>query len=122
MNSDGSNQHRITYNNSYYNTSPAWSPSGKKIAFASFVNGALQVCIMNADGADERQITDTPYSAQHPAWTRDSRIITFDTEIAGRQELFMIDVNESGMMRLMPRLFPEMQNYYSPEWTLKSSY
>ncbi len=122
MNSDGSNQRRITYNNSYYNTSPAWSPNGKKIAFASFVNGALQVCIMNADGTDERQITDTPYSAQHPAWTRDSRIITFDTEIAGRQELFMIDVNESGMMRLMPRLFPEMQNYYSPEWTLKSSY
>ncbi len=122
MNSDGSNQRRITYNNSYYNTSSAWSPNGKKIAFASFVNGALQICIMNTNGTDERQITDTPYSAQHPSWTRDSRIITFDTEIAGRQELFMIDVNESGMMRLMPHIFPEMQNYYSPEWSLKSSY
>ncbi|MCL4542661.1 MAG: hypothetical protein M1458_02795 [Deltaproteobacteria bacterium] len=120
MNADGSDQRRITYNGSYYNTSPAWSPGGKKIAFASLVNGELQVYVMNTDGTDERQITDTLYSAQHPAWTRDSRIITFDTEAAGRQELFMIDVNESGMMRLMPRIFPEMQNYYSPEWTLKS--
>ena len=122
MNSDGSGQRRITYNNSSYNSSPAWSPDGKKIAFTTFVNGALEVCIMNADGSGERQVTDTPYSAQHPAWTRDSRIITFDTEIAGRQELYMIDVNESGMMRLMPRIFPEMQNYYDAEWTLKSSY
>ncbi|MHB8231473.1 MAG: hypothetical protein ACYDDB_01045 [bacterium] len=122
MNSDGTGQHRITYNNSSYNSSPAWSPNGKKIAFSSFVNGALQICIMNADGSNERQVTSTPYSSQHPAWTRDSRIITFDTEIAGRQELYMIDVNESGMMRLMPRMFPEMQNYYDAQWTLKASY
>ncbi|MHB1662166.1 MAG: eIF2A-related protein [bacterium] len=122
MNSNGSDQHRITYNNSSYNSSPAWSPDGKKIAFTSFVDGSRQVYIMNADGSGERQVTSTPYSAQHPAWTRDSRIITFDTEIAGRQELYMIDVNESGMMKLMPRMFPEMQNYYDAEWTLKSSY
>ncbi len=122
MNSDGSDQRRVTYNSSSYNSSPAWSPDGKKIAFTSFVNGALEVSIMNADGSDERQVTNTPYSAQHPAWTRDSRIITFDTEIGGRQELYMIDVNESGMMRFMPRIFPEMQNYYDTEWTLKPSY
>ncbi len=122
MNADGSDQHRITFNSSYYNTSPAWSPNGKKIAFTSFVNGALQVCIMDTDGSDARQVTDTPYSANHPAWTRDSRIITFDTEIAGRQELYMIDVNESGMMRLMPVIFPEMHNYYDAQWTLKPYY
>lgn len=122
MNYDGSDQHRITYNKSSYNSSPEWSPSGKKIAFTSFVDGALQVCIMNPDGSDTRQITSTPYSAYHPAWTRGSKIITFDTEIAGREELYMIDVNGSGMMRLMPQIFPEMQNYYDAQWTLKSSY
>lgn len=122
MNADGSGQRRISYNIGSYNTSPAWSPDGKKIAFDRFVGGALQVCIMNPDGSGERQITDTPYSAQHPSWTSDSKIITFDTEIAGRQELFMIDVNESGMMRLMPQIFPEMGNYYGPEWSLKSPY
>ncbi len=122
MKTDGRDKRRLTFNEGFYNTSPAWSPDGKKIAFSSFINGALEICIMNADGSDERQVTDTPYSSQHPAWTRDSRIITFDTEIAGRQELYMIDVNESGMMRLMPRIFPEMQNYYDAQWTLKSSY
>ncbi|MGC8555067.1 MAG: hypothetical protein ACP5NA_06235 [Candidatus Acidulodesulfobacterium sp.] len=122
MNANGSGVRRLTYDEGSYNTSPAWSPDGKKIAFSTFVNGALEICIMNADGSDERQITDTPYSAQHAAWTRDSRIITFDTEIAGRQELYMIDVNESGMMRLTPKLFPEMNNYYDAQWTMKSSY
>jgi TolB protein len=122
MNANGSGVRRLTYDEGSYVTSPAWSPDGKKIAFSSFVNGALEICIMNADGSDERQVTDTPYSAQHAAWTRDSRIITFDTEIAGRQELYMIDVNESGMMRLTPKLFPEMNNYYDAQWTMKSSY
>jgi len=70
----------------------------------------------------EKQVTDTPYSALHPAWTRDSRIITFSTDIAGKQKLFMIDVNEGDMTRLAPYMFPEMQNYSSAEWSLKSSY
>jgi TolB protein len=120
MNSDGSYQHRITFNNSYYNSSPSWSPNGKKIAFTSFVNGALQVCIMNSDGSNERQLTNTPYSSNHPSWTNDSRIISFDTEFGGREKLYLIDVNEAGMILLMPRLFPEMHNYYSSIWTLKS--
>lgn len=122
MNSDGTDQQRITFNEGNYNTSPAWSPDGKSIAFTSLVNGALQVFIMNADGSGERQVTYTPYSANHPAWTKDSRIITFDTEIEGRQELYMIDVNESGMIRLIPRIFPALQDYRNAEWTIRPSY
>lgn len=122
MNSDGSEQRRITYNGSRYNSSPAWSPNGRKIAFTSFIRGILQVCIINKDGTGERQITNTPYSALHPAWTRDSRIITFSTDIGSRQELFMIDVNKSGILRLTPHMFPEMHNYSGAEWSLRSAY
>ena len=122
MNSDGTGQERITYNDSSYNSSPAWAPDGAKIAFTSIVGGERQVFIMNADGSGERQVTSTPYSTGHPAWTRDSRIITFDTEVEGRQELYMIDVNESGMIRLTPKMFPEMHDYGDAQWTLKSSY
>ncbi len=88
MNANGGDIHRLTYSEGGYNTSPAWSPNGKKIAFSSFINGALEICIMNTDGSDERQITDTPYSANHPAWTRDSRIIYFDTNRRQRRALF----------------------------------
>lgn len=122
MNSDGTDQQRITFNEGNYNTSPAWSPDGKMIAFTSLVNGALQVFIMNSDGSGERQVTNTPYSANHPAWTRDSRILSFDTEVEGRQELYMIDVNESGMMRLLPRIFPALHDYKNAGWTINSSY
>jgi TolB protein len=122
MNSNGSDVHMISFNGSYYNTSPAWSPNGKKIVFTSFINGALQVCIINPDGSNERQLTDTPYGCHHPSWTRDSRIISFDTEFGGREEIYLMDTTASGIMLLMPHIFPEMQNYYNPAWTLKSTY
>ncbi|MHB1680531.1 MAG: hypothetical protein ACYCTB_08515 [bacterium] len=124
MNSNGSNVHMISFNGSNYNSSPEWSPNGKKIVFTSFINGAgaLQVCIMDPNGNNERQLTDTPYGCHHPSWTRDSRIISFDTEFGGREEIYLMDTDVSGIMLLMPHMFPEMQNYYNPAWTLKSIY
>lgn len=122
MNSNGSNVHMISFNGSDYNSSPEWSPNGKKIVFTSFINGALQVSIMDPDGNNERQLTDTPYGCHHPSWTKDSRIISFDTEFGGREEIYLMDTTASGIMLLMPHMFPEMQNYYNPAWTLKSIY
>jgi TolB protein len=37
--------------------SPAWSPDGKKIAFVSIRDGVSQICLMNADGSEQPQLT-----------------------------------------------------------------
>jgi hypothetical protein len=45
--------------------SPAWSPDGSKIAFASDRDGALRVWVMNADGSDPVKVSDLPISSSN---------------------------------------------------------
>ena len=66
MGADGSSVVRLTEDPSY-NTAPAWSPDGSRIAFASNRDGVFQVHLMNADGSDVRQITHTRDNG-HPSW------------------------------------------------------
>jgi Tol biopolymer transport system component len=60
MNADGSQQTRLT-NNDMFNSAPAWSPHGTKIAYASMEKNnhmaTEEIYVMNADGSDAIQLT-----------------------------------------------------------------
>lgn len=48
--------------------SPAWSPDGTKIAFASYRDGNSEIYTMNADGTNQTRITNDPGFQGHPDW------------------------------------------------------
>ena len=55
-------------------TSPMWSPDGKKIAFASLRDGGQDIYVMRANGGTPRRIT-THSTAETPlAWVNDSTV------------------------------------------------
>lgn len=60
-------------------STPAWSPDGKRIAFAALVereNGGADVdlFVMDAGGSNRRRIVDEPLALQtHPVWSFDGR-------------------------------------------------
>jgi TolB protein len=84
MNNDGSNVKRMTAT-SYidasgpkaYNKNPAWSPDGQQIVFASARHGNQEIFIMNADGSNPRQITDSRGMKDFPSWSPDGKYIAF---------------------------------------------
>jgi len=48
----------------YDNTSPAWSPDGSQIAFATNRSGRWEIWVMNADGSNQRPMFSSAVSAQ----------------------------------------------------------
>ena len=48
---------------------PAWSPDGRKIAFATKRDGNLEVYVMNADGSGQRNLTRSPWNEGSASWS-----------------------------------------------------
>jgi Tol biopolymer transport system component len=67
-NADGTGVTALT-SNSVDDIDPAWSPDGKKIAFAR-ANGAIyEIWTMNADGSGQTLVVQQSKSVTHPTWS-----------------------------------------------------
>jgi Tol biopolymer transport system component len=47
---------------------PAWSPDGRRIAFATDHDGNSEVYVMDADGSNLVRLTNDPGRDSDPAW------------------------------------------------------
>ncbi len=71
-------------------SSPAWSPDGRRIAFVSRREDdkAAQIYVMPVDGGEPERLTDMPLSVSSPKWFPDgSRIAFVSTVVAGQETL-----------------------------------
>ena len=83
--------------------SPAWSPDGKRIAFARNLGGSEHdVFVMNAGGTDVRQLTDSPGPDEQPRWLPDGRL-AFRSVRDGIGSIYVVDPDapERGAKRLL---------------------
>ena len=84
---DGSDPRRLTQG-SGHNWTPAWSPDGSMIAFASTRNAAAEpddvwrfdIFVMDANGANQRLLADTGAQDEDPVFSADSRTVYFVAE------------------------------------------
>lgn len=76
MNADGSNPVRIAVKTG---AGASWSPSGDRIAYASYVSGRFQIWVSNPDGSDAVNISNNAYGDTLPVWSPDGAKIAFNS-------------------------------------------
>ncbi len=112
MNSDGSHQIRLTFNEGM-DIWPTWSPNGQQIAFHSYRHGETNpdIYVMDADGSNLRNLTRHPAYDGHPHWHPDGKRIAFMRgEDIGR--LYTIDLHGNDL-----QLVTEADFINSPKWS-----
>lgn len=79
---------------------PALSPDGSRIAFASDRDGAMDVWVMERDGANPQKLTDGTGNNTQPAWSTDSQRIAFVSDRDGNADIYIVDADGGNLMRL----------------------
>lgn len=77
-----------------FNGSASWSPDGKKIAFSAGAR-PRDICVVNADGANLKQLTNLGMITTNPVWSPDGRTIAFLAE-----GWFLMDANGANQKRV----------------------
>ncbi|HVU87570.1 MAG TPA: DPP IV N-terminal domain-containing protein [Pirellulales bacterium] len=69
---------------------PHLSPDGKRVAYIARRDGVPQVCMMNLDGTEQRQITHRNSPCGRVRWSPDGRRLAFVSFEPTRPQLFII--------------------------------
>jgi Tol biopolymer transport system component/predicted Ser/Thr protein kinase len=99
MNSDGTDQRRLTTNPAK-DWDPAWSPDGTTIAFHSERDGNTEIYVMNPDGSDQHNLTNNHAGDYHPTWSPDSTKIAFGSDRDGKAEIYVMNADGSNVVRV----------------------
>ena len=128
MDADGANQRRLT-NNPASDSSPAWSPYGKHIAFVSNRDGHVdghgfttsEIYVMGADGSNPQNLTNNPSDDRQPSWSPDGKRIVFSSDRdAGRDnphniEIYVMNADGGNPQRLTENLNEDKYPSWSPD-------
>lgn len=122
MDPSGSNVIMIAGDDSIYIEYPYWSNDGLFIT-ASVVencredNCTYDIHIMNADGTNRRNLTETPASEWVPAWSLDGQRIAFASDRDGDSEIYIMDRDGSNVVQLTMNTGHDGRPRWSPDGT-----
>ncbi|HXG76331.1 MAG TPA: hypothetical protein VNJ53_07155 [Gaiellaceae bacterium] len=121
MDADGSRQTRVSEDERgdatsarrlFFQIDPAWSPDGRRIAFASRRAGTFDLYVMNVDGTGTRRLTSGPAEDRHPSWSPDGSRLVFERD---ESDLVVVRADGTGLRRLTGPSASESQPAWSPD-------
>lgn len=108
----------------YLNVSPAYNPTGDKIAYLNDCNGYKEVQLMRAsDGKFIQTLVKGEKAGEYEemhwlrggiTWSPDGKMIAFASKAGARDAIHIIKVDDGGFDK---EIKPAMDAIYSPEWS-----
>jgi WD40 repeat protein/PKD repeat protein len=114
MNVDGSDVARLTENNTD-DLDVAWSPDGRKIAFASNRDGNYEIYVINIDGTNHVRLTSDKAADVQPAWSPDGSKIAFVSDRDGIHTIYIMNADGGSEKRILHNPASEQQPSWSPD-------
>lgn len=118
MNIDGSNVKRLTFRGDY-NSTPSWSPDGKKIAFAGQDGSFTDIFVMNSDGSNIERVTQATKkngrraSNEDPTFSPDGRFVAYISNRDGNWQIYTSTIDGEKEQRVTN----DSYNYFKPKWS-----
>jgi Tol biopolymer transport system component len=107
INSDGSGLVQLTPGE--YDSDPAWSPDGSKIAFIT--GGDDHLSVVSADGTSLRMLSPLP--SRTPAWSPDGQTLAFSAKEGHSSDIYTVGLDGGGQRRLTKNPAEDI----TPSWT-----
>jgi Tol biopolymer transport system component len=95
-------------------SSPAMSPNGQEIVFASNVAGTTNLWIMTSTGASLRKLTSSSAIDDEPAWSPDGTTIAFSRLQNNVKDIWAIQRDGSSLRQLTSKTLNNFQPVWSP--------
>ncbi len=89
-------------NNAFYESDPAWSADGTRLAYVSDRNGSLDIWIREVASGKEQVLTSSDGAELYPTWSPDGSRIAYQTEAGGT---FIVDVAGGESRRIVEDIF-----------------
>ena len=98
MDANGLDKRRLTIAGTY-NTSPAWHPGGRHLAYTAR-RGGFQIDVLNLETHQIRRLTRGPGDNEEPSFSPDGRYILYTRSLGKRKDLYIMNADGSGKRRI----------------------
>jgi len=99
LSADGSSPKRLTFGRST-ESSPCWSPDGRRVAFVSDRSGSPQIYVVSSTGGAAERLTYTGGYNTSPDWSPDGDIMAYTSKVDGVFQICTVDVETKEVVRL----------------------
>ena len=86
----------------FYESDPAWSADGTRLAYVSDRNGTLDLWVRDVETGEEEAVTNSEGAELYPAWSPNGGSIAYQTEAGGTM---ILDLETGESRRLVEDIF-----------------
>jgi len=98
-----------------YAGQPSWSPDGTRFVYVEWIGDDAEICVMDADGANARQLTYNDCDDFEPVWLPDGEHIGWSSAASGSGDIYVMRADGSDIVQITDTAADNVYPHWSPD-------